>query len=652
MLNFKIERLKRLPQRMDEVWQGGLLRMPSWVVGEEGQPYRPLLPIWAAVKANKIHSGGLCRPEACDPDKVLDALVGFGTESDVGGYRPGRVEVRDPALAEYLKGSLSETGIDVVQRDALPALDRVLAAMAEGMAGEPLSPGALKGKGVTVERMQRFSDAAKAFYEAAPWNHLTDEDLVTIESPRPPQCLQYATVLGAAGQTYGMGFHDRPESVWEIRRTEDFDAWFASRKQAMWNLTFGPMSELPIDDADLWEDHDLPVACGKAYPCALGHGPREGVMRPDAKQLAFLEGLLRALAKTTEGQIDSGRWTVGVETADGPVDVTLALPDLLDPPDYREWMHRGFDPDRRAMERMHAQMDRFLEEQQVEDLDAVNELIQREFVGKEPDPSRYPPRNALEEARNLCYQACDTHWRGRLQLARKALEVCGDCADAHVLLAEHATGPDEALEHYAEGVAAGERALGKARFDEEVGHFWGVIDTRPYMRARFGLAQCHERLGQLDEAVDNYRELLRLNPGDNQGVRYLYLPCLLRLGRDAEAARFMKKSDDEPTANWAYTRAVLAYRLGGDCSAANDELAKAVKTNPHVVDCLLSDDRPPIMPESYGIGSLEEAVIAAEELRPVFAQAPGAREWLEARGRIRSRLHRSQRTKKRRRKRR
>ena len=31
MYNFKIEQLKYLPQRSNETWQGGLIRMPSWV---------------------------------------------------------------------------------------------------------------------------------------------------------------------------------------------------------------------------------------------------------------------------------------------------------------------------------------------------------------------------------------------------------------------------------------------------------------------------------------------------------------------------------------------------------------------------------------------------------------------------------------------
>ena len=53
------------------------------------------------------------------------------------------------------------------------------------------------------------------------------------------------------------------------------------------------------------------------------------------------------------------------------------------------------------------------------------------------------------------------------------------------------------------------------------------------------LATALERLGRDAQAVEHYRDLLRLNPGDNQGVRYLYLPLLLRLGFDAEAARYI-----------------------------------------------------------------------------------------------------------------
>ena len=38
------------------------------------------------------------------------------------------------------------------------------------------------------------------------------------------------------------------------------------------------------------------------------------------------------------------------------------------------------------------------------------------------------------------------------------------------------------------GLDAGELALGPEGFEEYDGHFWGFLETRPYMRARHGLA--------------------------------------------------------------------------------------------------------------------------------------------------------------------
>src|SRR5579885_6218 len=54
----------------------------------------------------------------------------------------------------------------------------------------------------------------------------------------------------------------------------------------------------------------------------------------------------------------------------------------------------------------------------------------------------------------------------RVRMAREALAISPDCADAHVLLAEHAGTAREAMEHYQLGVAAGERALGPDIFRE------------------------------------------------------------------------------------------------------------------------------------------------------------------------------------------
>ena len=175
----------------------------------------------------------------------------------------------------------------------------------------------------------------------------------------------------------------------------------------------------------------------------------------------------------------------------------------------------------------------------------------------------------------------------QIGLAREALKISPDCADAYVLLAEHAHNANEAQELYRQGVAAGERALGKKGFAELAGHFWGHLETRPYMRARQGLAQSLWEAGRREEAAEHYREMLRLNPNDNQGVRYSLATLLLDLDRDEELRRLLNEYEDDALAEWAYTKALAAFRAEGDAVRTKRLLQRAVKVNKHVPDYLL-----------------------------------------------------------------
>ena len=80
-------------------------------------------------------------------------------------------------------------------------------------------------------------------------------------------------------------------------------------------------------------------------------------------------------------------------------------------------------------------------------------------------------------------------------------------------------------------------------FVEDEGLFWGMVETRPYMRARLSLIQALESMGSLQsltEAVSETRDCLRLNRGDNMGLRESYVFNLVRINRDQEAYDAMK----------------------------------------------------------------------------------------------------------------
>ncbi len=236
----------------------------------------------------------------------------------------------------------------------------------------------------------------------------------------------------------------------------------------------------------------------------------------------------------------------------------------------------------------------------------------------------------LEQAQDLIYKAWETSSRKqRIALAHKALTISSECADAYVLLAEEADGPDAALEIYQKGVAAGERALGKKVFAEEAGYFWGLLETRPYMRAREGLANCLWEKGQRDEALAHYREMLRLNPNDNQGIRHVLAICLLELQYHEELDALLKRYEEDISAHISWTRPLLAFRIQGDTSESRAQLSAALEFNPHVPDYLLGRKKMPRwLPDVIGFGDEREAMCYAADSYAVWKQTAGALAWL------------------------
>jgi tetratricopeptide (TPR) repeat protein len=246
--------------------------------------------------------------------------------------------------------------------------------------------------------------------------------------------------------------------------------------------------------------------------------------------------------------------------------------------------------------------------------------------------AHYAANEALFSAQDLMYEAFETQGARRVALAREALEISQDCADAYLLLAEEtASSLDEARELLEQGVAAGERALGSEPFEQDVGHFWGLIETRPYMRARAAFAETLWALGRREEAVAHQRELLRLNPNDNQGVRYRQAEYLLALERYDELYELFAAYEDDEAAVFVYTRALAFFRRHGDTPEAKRLLTAAREQNPHVPAYLSGRKQLPArLPDYVGFGDPSEAVDYAVGARAQWEDVPGALAWLAA----------------------
>jgi tetratricopeptide (TPR) repeat protein len=509
-------RFKRLPQRASEVWQGDVVRLPMWVAhptDPDGAPFRPTGVLWTSVRSGLVH---LDMPQEAEPptaDLALAAFLEFGLKwaKRLEG-RPGRVEVRDPDLRDALAEPLVALDTSIALVEDLPALREALQNLEAHSSGERV-PGLLESPGMSLDRLRAFARAAADFFVARPWDVLTNEDLLIVEGARTPRSMRHLCVLGQGGQQFGLGFF-ASRAAFERVLEGNGGRRSASRAHV---VTFGEIDELPFADADAWLDHQLPVAGPNAYPLIADMRTDGSMHRPDAGELTYAEALLRALADTTEDELDAGRWQKRVETVDGPIELTLTLPFLLEaeagaPPRI---LPTRMPP---AAEREHGRIARLLEGRAFESLDEVNAELAR--LTDDDVASASPARELtpLERAQELAYDAMEAQGRLRVKRARQALAISEDCADAWVLLADEASTRDAALERYERAVRAGAAAIAD-QFDSLRGEFWGHLGTRPYMRARLGLAGVLRDLGRHDEALAHYRELLELNPGDNQGVR-------------------------------------------------------------------------------------------------------------------------------------
>jgi len=242
-------------------------------------------------------------------------------------------------------------------------------------------------------------------------------------------------------------------------------------------------------------------------------------------------------------------------------------------------------------------------------------------------------KDIQREAQELVYDAWEAADADEaFNLLSQAVELDPTNVDAWIGLMDFESLEDEErIEMLRKLVAMGEKNLGAKIFKEDKGHFWGLLETRPYMRARLQLALHLMELGRFEESMTEHEGMLELNPNDNQGVRYGLMSCYLAVSRLDGARRLFKQYNERKYSavwDWAY---VLERFLSGEMKEAEKALQVARKQNPHAQSYFLEHRKSPkSMPDSYSIGSREEAIIAWDILRHAWKKHPDAQVWLMA----------------------
>jgi tetratricopeptide (TPR) repeat protein len=188
--------------------------------------------------------------------------------------------------------------------------------------------------------------------------------------------------------------------------------------------------------------------------------------------------------------------------------------------------------------------------------------------------------------------------------------------------------PEEKLPILQGILKAAKRHLGGEKvFKECEGVFWGVIETRPYMRAHHAYAKALYDAGQLEQAGLEMRAMLELNPNDNQGIRYELLPVYLEQPELLAAKKLVLQYKEEGSAMWAWGKLLLAL-LQDDQKTAQKLLLEARDTNPHAEKYLNGNKKFIALPETYGFGDENEAIVCAYHLARAWELHKTAQRWL------------------------
>jgi tetratricopeptide (TPR) repeat protein len=215
----------------------------------------------------------------------------------------------------------------------------------------------------------------------------------------------------------------------------------------------------------------------------------------------------------------------------------------------------------------------------------------------------------------------------RVDFINTALKVYPHMPDAWNLLAQElCKNSKEEVEFYRKAIAAGEIDLGTEFFVKNVGHFWGIIESRPYMRAKFALANALWEIGLKIEAISHLNDSLRLNPNDNQGVRYNLILWLLSIDDLKSVSEFVAEKAHGPN-SFAFANfnqvLYLFKKYGNSSQKFKAALQNAHKCNPLVAKYLTGELKiPKKEPAHYSLGSKEEAIIYASMSIKIWKETP------------------------------
>ena len=236
-------------------------------------------------------------------------------------------------------------------------------------------------------------------------------------------------------------------------------------------------------------------------------------------------------------------------------------------------------------------------EKQIQAIMSEFGIDEEEFIDT-PTTNAY---NLLEKAENAKTKV------QAIKLAKEAYKTSNECFDAILFQVDLEDDSVQRLSLLNEGLEIEKKRLEKEEYftKDNIGSFYGMLETRPYIRGLYTKAHLLLEDGKIRLAKDVCEEIIILNNNDNTGARYLLMAIYAYLEEEKELLKLYKKYPEE-NLEILYPLFSLYYKLE-DNKKAKEYLDRINKANPNFIKYFkgtIKEDNAPY--GYYSIGSPSE----------------------------------------------
>lgn len=225
-----------------------------------------------------------------------------------------------------------------------------------------------------------------------------------------------------------------------------------------------------------------------------------------------------------------------------------------------------------------------------------------------------------------------------LKYAKMASRLDADNIDAKRMVEELSTEHAyELVKKYQKLIEQGKAIMAKKGYmkEEIIGEYWGILETRPFMRLYGGYVSLLVESGMMRLAAGACEEAIRYSENDNMGLRYTLMHIYAYLEDEKSMLKLHKKYGKQEETQLLLPLSILYYKLA-DWEKAEEYLDRLVKRNKDTqkfIHAVYSDTLDKYSSRMGSLGyqpfTIEEYIVELSENIYLFETVEGYFDWAD-----------------------